>query len=109
MKELKIMRIGSGKETKEGKRVKIYGYAHKVGKSLSELLKTEGVIKLVALGDAPGNNALKAIAHAKNLLKLEGKDLNVRTVDFEDVELTREGTETIIGRAVTTVVELVIE
>ena len=106
MKDVKIMRIGAGKEEKDGRRVKVNGYAPKVGKSLCELLKEEKVVKLVSLGEAPGNNALKAMAHAQYLLRQEGKDLVATEFGFENVELVREDGHAITGRAVTALVNL---
>ena len=106
MKEIKAMKIGAGKELKDGKRLKISGYAPKAGKSLCEILKVENTVKLVSLGDAPGNNALKAIAHAQHLLKQEGKDLVATEFGFENVELVREDGNPLMGRATTVIVNL---
>jgi len=106
MNEIKIMRIGSGKEEKDGKRVKKTGYAPKVGKSLSEILKDVKTVKLVSLGDAPGNNALKAIAHAQALLKQQGLDLVATEFGFEDVDLPQADGEPRKGRAMTVLVNL---
>ena len=61
------MKIGSG--TKNGE--KIRGYAPRCGKSLCELLKQNGEINIKSMGGAATNNAVKAIAHAQNLLEEE--------------------------------------
>ena len=70
-------------------------------------LKEDGTVKLVSLGDAPGNNSLKAIAHAQYLLRMEGKDLVAKEFGFEDVDLVRDDGVAIKGRAATVTVSLV--
>lgn len=107
MEGLTTMRIGSGRtRTEDGTRQKIRGYAPRIGKSLAELLKENHEVKMVAMGDASGNNLVKGIAHAQALLQEEGKGLmanefSFETVSFEDSE--RGVTE---GKAVTVLVHL---
>lgn len=105
--EIKIMKIGSGKTTTNGVKVKVRGYAPRVGKSLAELLKEHKEVKLLAMGDAPCNNLLKAIAHAQNLLNEEERDLIADKFAFEPAELVNSDGSVGVGKLVSVLVKLV--
>lgn len=96
---MKTMRIGSGRTMEDGKRVKILGYAPRVGKSLAELLKENASVKMIAMGDASTNTMVKAIAHAQNFLSDEGLGLMADQFTFETIELQERNGEKIRGKA----------
>ena len=80
------MKIGSG--TKNGE--KIRGYAPRCGKSLCELLKQNREINIKSMGGAATNNAVKAIAHAQNLLEEENLGLIADSFVFKTEHMIRE-------------------
>lgn len=106
--EISVMRIGSGRINQNGERVKVRGYAPRTGKSLAELLKEHGKVKMIAMGDASTNNLVKAIAHAQSQLKNEQKDLFADEFAFETVSFEHgEGTAAdapATGKAITVTV-----
>lgn len=84
--EFYVMRVGSGKERKEGTVEKIKGYAPRTGKSLVALLKEHDNVKMVGMGEA-GSVILKALAHAQRELKQEGMDLVATEFALEDSDV----------------------
>lgn len=107
MAEITTMRIGSGRTVVDGTRTKIRGYAPRTGKSLAELLKEHKVVKMVAMGDASGNNLVKAIAHAQFLLKEEDHDLIAYDFSFETVSFDEDESDIRTGKAIAVTVKLV--
>lgn len=106
-KEIKVMKVGSGKIFKDGVKTKIRGYAPRAGKSLAELLKENHEVKIIAMGDSPTNNMVKAIAHAQVLLKEEERDLVANDFGFESVELSGFNGEKVLGKSVFVIAKLV--
>ena len=106
-KELKIMKIGNGKTKEDGVVKKIRGYAPRVGKSLSELLKENGEVKMVSMGGDAASVMVKAIAHAQNLLKEEDRDLVATDFAFETTDMTSFNGKTTQGKVITVLVKLV--
>lgn len=102
------MKIGNGKQRNEDGTVdRTKGYAKRCGKSLAELLKENGAVKVVAMGEAASNNAMKALIYAQENLKEECKDLIADEFSFTSTTLTNKQDEEVEARLVSVIVKLV--
>lgn len=86
MNEMPEIKIGSGRKTEDGKRVRMRGYSRKCAQQITETLLDSKEVLISAVGDAANNQMISAMIYTQRSLAKHNKTMSVNFASkFEEI------------------------